>query len=96
MPIVPSNAGKKRNEIKTADAVEVAREKLTVALGPYFKGKTAPKRLSNAVNDCIEVIAGFITTREVTGQKLGGTVMTEAASMRNPATGEYNNPPRNL
>lgn len=96
MPVIPSNAGKKRAEIQSADAVEVARTKLIEVLGPYFKGKTAPKRLANAVDDCIQAIAGFITTKEVTGQKLGGTVMTEAAATRNPVTGLFNKAPRNL
>lgn len=95
MPIVPSNAGKKK-EIAMHDAVEVARQKLTVVLAPFFKGKTAKKRLEEAVSQSIAAIAGLITTREVTGQKLGGTVMTEAASMRNPATGEFIKPPRNV
>ena len=93
MPIVPSNANRK-NEIAVADAVEVARDKLRVALAPFFKGKTT--RLEDAVSQSIEAIASLITTREVTGQKLGGTVMTEAASMRNPVTGKHGKAPRNL
>lgn len=93
MPIVPSNAGKKQ---LTSDAVEIARERLRTILMPFFKGKTAHKRLDDAVAQSIVAIAGLITTREVTGQKLGGTVMTEAASMRNPVTGKHTKPPRNL
>ena len=76
MPIIPSNSGKNKQEIAIQDAVEVARQKLTVALSPFFKGKTAEKRLNDAVSQSIASIAGLITTREVTGQKLGGTVMT--------------------
>lgn len=93
MPIIPSNAGKKQ---LTSDAVEVARERLKTVLSPFFKGKTADKRLNDAVTQSIAAIAGLITTREVTGQKLGGTVMTEAASMRNPVTGKHTKTPRNL
>jgi hypothetical protein len=96
MPIVPSNAGKKRQQNQHSDAVEVARDRLTVALTPYFKGKTAKQRLDDAVAESIKAIAGLITTREVSGQNLGATVMTEAASMKNPATDEFNKPPRNL
>jgi len=90
---IPSNANKKH---KTHDAVEIAREKLTEALRPYFRGKTAEERLKKAINDCIKVVAPLITTREVTGQNLGGTVMTEAASQRNPISGDYGVAPRNL
>ena len=95
MPIVPSNAGKKQ-EIAMQDAVEVARQRLTKVLAPFFKGKTAKKRLDDAVSQSVASIAGLITTRSVTGQKLGGTVMTEAASMRNPVTGKFGKPPRNV
>ena len=96
MPVIPSNAGKKRQEIAKGDAVEVARQKLTEVLAPFFKGKTGKTRLEEAVGQSIAAIAGLITTREVTGQKLGGTVMTEAASMRNPVTGQHMKPPRNI
>ena len=96
MPIVPSNAGKKIQQNQHSDAVEVARDRLTSALAPFFKGKTANKRLDDAVTKSINAIAGLITTREVSGQNLGATVMSEAASMRNPATGKFTRPPRNL
>lgn len=96
MPVIPSNAGKKKDDRRAADAVGFARARLLEALAPHFKGKTAEKRLKVAVDDSIAAIANLITTREVSGQKLGGTVMTEAASTRNPVTGEFTKPPRNL
>jgi len=90
---VPSNAGKKP---LSYDPIEVVREKLLEALRPHFKGKTAQRRLEKAVKDSIEAIAPLITTREVTGQKLGGTIMTEAAATRNPHTGDFGIAPRNI
>ncbi len=96
MPVIPSQAGKKKKNITGGDAVEVAHQKLTEVLAPFFKGKTAKTRLKDAVTQSIAAIAGLITTREVTGRKLGGTVMTEAASTRNPVTGLYTKPPRNI
>ena len=96
MPIIPSNANRNKNESASSDAVEVARKRLAEALSPYFKGKTSAERLEKATNAAIAVIANLITIREVSGQKLGGTVMTEAASMRNEHTGEFNKKPRSL
>jgi len=90
---IPSNAGKKP---LSYDPVELVKKRLTKALRPHFKGKTAEKRLEKAVKDSIEAIAPLITTQEVTGQKLGGTVMTEAASSRNPHTGNFGVAPRNI
>ena len=95
MPIIPSNAGKKNKSLHL-DAIDTVRNKLIIVLGPFFYGKGREKRLEKAVDNCISTIAGFITTRESPKQKLGATVMTESASTRNPVTGYFDKPPRNL
>jgi len=96
MAIIPSNAGKKRDQKLHLDTAELIREKLTNALFPFFKGKTAKQRLNKAVDKAVESISGLVTTKQNSRQKLGGTVMTQSASMKNPATGEFNQPPRNV
>jgi len=92
--MIPSNAGK--NKSNSSDAVELVRAELMIVLRPFFKGKTAEKRLGKAVGKAVEAIAGLITVREVSGKKLGAVVMTEAASIKNPHTEVFNVPPRKL
>jgi len=91
--IIPSNAGAPSG---SSDPVEAVRAKLMDALRPHFKGKTAERRLEKAVDEAVDAIAGLITVREVSGKNLGAVVMTEAASMRNSHTGNFNKPPRKL
>jgi len=90
--IIPSNAGKK----SCSDTVELVRERLTDALRPFFNGKKSEDRLSRAVDASVDSIVGLITTMDVSGREIGAVVMTEAASIKNEHTGEFNSRPRKL
>ncbi len=63
------------------DALDAARTLLNESLSPFFKGKTAEKRLQAATNAALESISHLITTTsDASKRKLGVTVMTESAS----------------
>lgn len=65
----------------TPTPIDMARECLTEALAPHFKGKMAEERLTEAVSDALGSIEHLITIKDVVKKKpLGATIMTEQAS----------------
>ena len=84
------------NAVNTNDPVEVTRASIKKVLKKYFKGPNASSRLEKATNDVMGEIVHMIKTTPGTNKKLGASVMTEAASAKNPTTGQHSVPPRIL
>ena len=88
---IPSNGGKKAGK----DVSDLAADRVRGALGCFFKGKTAPKRLAEATEAVLVAISPLLNLDRPLSKK-GGVVMTESASMRNPHTGDYGTKPRSV
>jgi hypothetical protein len=63
-----------------SDNISNARDLLRESLSPFFKGKTADSRLSEATEAALASIEHLINTQASSPKKLGATVMTESAS----------------
>jgi hypothetical protein len=81
--------------VNTNDPVEVARAKIRSVLANNFPDLDK-KDLEFVVDKLTSELVHLIKTAPGSNKKLGASVMTEAASSRNPHTGEHNVPPRIL
>lgn len=80
--------------VNTNDPIELARHLIRKALANHYTGA---KRMDEATEEILGAIQHLIQTGPAPKKgKLGVTVMTEQASMRNPSTGQHTRPPREL